>query len=225
MSCVGLYGGVHTDRDRWWVSNLFYRSLSVWTHHKYYGTYTERPPTFSKMFGREKRMINNIVDVNNGILWLEKGLIAISRKCKGGSTVKSAFQKYTQSNGRRPFGLSTLLIGFDYDGTPKLYQTDPSGTYHEWKVRYAPTGKNMKLNASNVVLLTKLFFSSKRVASFSTFDLCFFRPMQLAEVQKLCESFWRSTTPKKWRVQKRNQLNLHWKLCWRLYNPAAKIWS
>merc|ERR1712025_473864 len=33
-------------------------------------------------------------------------------------------QKYTQSNGRRPFGLSTLLVGFDSDGTPKLYQTD-----------------------------------------------------------------------------------------------------
>ena len=42
-------------------------------------------------------------------------------------------QKYTQSNGRRPFGLSVLLVGFDYDGTPHLYQTDPSGTYHEWK--------------------------------------------------------------------------------------------
>ncbi|XP_060553344.1 proteasome subunit alpha type-7-like [Ruditapes philippinarum] len=40
-------------------------------------------------------------------------------------------QKYTQSNGRRPFGLSALLIGYD-DG-PHLYQTDPSGTYHEWK--------------------------------------------------------------------------------------------
>lgn len=42
-------------------------------------------------------------------------------------------QKYTQSNGRRPFGLSTLIVGFDHDGTPHLYQTDPSGTYHEWK--------------------------------------------------------------------------------------------
>jgi 20S proteasome subunit alpha 4 len=42
-------------------------------------------------------------------------------------------QKYTQSNGRRPFGLSTLIIGFDcYDGMPRLYQTDPSGTYFEW---------------------------------------------------------------------------------------------
>ena len=44
------------------------------------------------------------------------------------------YQKYTQSNGRRPFGLSTLIIGFDYDDTPHLYQTDPSGTYFEWMV-------------------------------------------------------------------------------------------
>jgi len=42
-------------------------------------------------------------------------------------------QQYTQSNGRRPFGISCLIGGFDYDGTPHLYQTDPSGTYHEWK--------------------------------------------------------------------------------------------
>ncbi|KAJ8041963.1 Proteasome subunit alpha-type 7-like [Holothuria leucospilota] len=42
-------------------------------------------------------------------------------------------QRYTQSNGRRPFGLSTLIMGFDYDGTPRLYQTDPAGTYHSWK--------------------------------------------------------------------------------------------
>ncbi|XP_067934528.1 proteasome subunit alpha type-7-like [Watersipora subatra] len=42
-------------------------------------------------------------------------------------------QKYTQSNGRRPFGLSTLIVGFDIDGSPHLYQTDPAGTYHEWK--------------------------------------------------------------------------------------------
>jgi 20S proteasome subunit alpha 4 len=41
-------------------------------------------------------------------------------------------QKYTQSNGRRPFGLSTLIIGFDFDGTPRLYSTDPSGTHFEW---------------------------------------------------------------------------------------------
>ena len=43
-------------------------------------------------------------------------------------------QRYTQSNGRRPFGISCLIVGFDSDGTPHLFQTDPSGTYHEWKV-------------------------------------------------------------------------------------------
>merc|ERR1712110_252553 len=46
------------------------------------------------------------------------------------STIK---QKYTQSGGRRPFGLSCLIVGVDPDGTPRLYQTDPSGTYHAWK--------------------------------------------------------------------------------------------
>jgi len=41
-------------------------------------------------------------------------------------------QKYTQSNGRRPFGISALIVGFDPDGTPRLFQTDPSGTYSAW---------------------------------------------------------------------------------------------
>lgn len=51
-------------------------------------------------------------------------------------------QRYTQSNGRRPFGISALIAGFDYDGTPHLYQTDPSGTYHEWKANV--TGRSAK---------------------------------------------------------------------------------
>jgi len=41
-------------------------------------------------------------------------------------------QKYTQKGGRRPFGISTLIVGHDRDGSPHLYQTDPSGTYTEW---------------------------------------------------------------------------------------------
>ncbi|KAF8777412.1 proteasome subunit alpha type-7-like [Argiope bruennichi] len=41
-------------------------------------------------------------------------------------------QRYTQSNGRRPFGISALIAGFDYDGTSHLFQTDPSGAYHKW---------------------------------------------------------------------------------------------
>jgi len=43
-------------------------------------------------------------------------------------------QKYTQSGGVRPFGISTLIIGFDSKNSPpRLYNTDPSGIYYEWK--------------------------------------------------------------------------------------------
>ena len=43
-------------------------------------------------------------------------------------------QKYTQSNGRRPFGISSLVVGFDpHTKQPHLFTTDPAGTYSEWK--------------------------------------------------------------------------------------------
>ncbi|CDR47720.1 CYFA0S36e00804g1_1 [Cyberlindnera fabianii] len=43
-------------------------------------------------------------------------------------------QRYTQSGGVRPFGIATLIAGFDEnDDVPKLYQTEPSGIYSAWK--------------------------------------------------------------------------------------------
>lgn len=47
-------------------------------------------------------------------------------------------QRYTQSGGVRPFGISTLIVGFDPNDTkPHLFMTEPSGIYSAWKVGVA----------------------------------------------------------------------------------------
>ena len=46
--------------------------------------------------------------------------------------VTDHIQQYTQLGGARPFGVA-LIIGGIEDGTPRLYETDPSGTPYEWK--------------------------------------------------------------------------------------------
>ena len=52
-------------------------------------------------------------------------------------------QKYTQSGGVRPYGIATILVGFDPNSDePQLYQTDPSGTFSKW--RASATGRNSK---------------------------------------------------------------------------------
>ncbi|TPP60426.1 Proteasome endopeptidase complex [Fasciola gigantica] len=46
----------------------------------------------------------------------------------------AVMQEYTQSGGVRPFGVSLLIAGWDYDNKRAfLYQCDPSGTYFPWK--------------------------------------------------------------------------------------------
>ncbi|WVN88713.1 uncharacterized protein L203_103926 [Cryptococcus depauperatus CBS 7841] len=48
--------------------------------------------------------------------------------------ISSIQQRYTQSGGVRPFGISALVVGFDHnDTTPRLYSTEPSGIYSAWK--------------------------------------------------------------------------------------------
>ncbi|MFT4883725.1 MAG: proteasome alpha subunit [Natronomonas sp.] len=46
--------------------------------------------------------------------------------------VTDHIQQYTQTGGARPFGVA-LLVGGIYDGEPRLFETDPSGTPYEWK--------------------------------------------------------------------------------------------
>lgn len=59
----------------------------------------------------------------------------------------NVMQEYTQRGGVRPFGVSLLVGGVDEaDGTPHLYQVDPSGTYFAWKA--TAIGRN-HLNAKN----------------------------------------------------------------------------
>jgi 20S proteasome subunit alpha 4 len=56
-------------------------------------------------------------------------------------------QKYTQRGGVRPFGIATLIVGFDMNDNsekvPVLYQTDPAGTYSSWRAQVIG-GRNAK---------------------------------------------------------------------------------
>jgi 20S proteasome subunit alpha 4 len=51
-------------------------------------------------------------------------------------------QKATQSGGRRPYGVATIVGGFNSDGTPQLWMTEPSGMATAWKA--VAIGNNSK---------------------------------------------------------------------------------
>ena len=47
--------------------------------------------------------------------------------------VTGYIQEFTQAGGARPFGAALLVGGVDDGGTPRLFETDPSGTPYEWE--------------------------------------------------------------------------------------------
>jgi len=42
-------------------------------------------------------------------------------------------QKSTQKGGSRPYAVGTIIAGFNSDGTPQLWQTEPSGMTAAWR--------------------------------------------------------------------------------------------
>jgi 20S proteasome subunit alpha 4 len=51
-------------------------------------------------------------------------------------------QQFTQKGGVRPYGVSILVVGFDRQDQPKLYLTEPSGSFSAWKAH--AIGRNEK---------------------------------------------------------------------------------
>ncbi|MCK4859405.1 MAG: archaeal proteasome endopeptidase complex subunit alpha [Candidatus Omnitrophica bacterium] len=47
----------------------------------------------------------------------------------------------TQSGGLRPFGVSILVAGVDNDSTPRLYETDPTGIFFQYKATVIGEGE------------------------------------------------------------------------------------
>lgn len=47
--------------------------------------------------------------------------------------ISEVVQKYTQTGGARPFGLSMFVAGFNRENNPKLYLVEPSGMITSWK--------------------------------------------------------------------------------------------
>ncbi len=52
-------------------------------------------------------------------------------------------QENTQKGGVRPYGVSMFIAGYDRENQPKLFLTEPSGAFSQWKAN--AIGRNSKL--------------------------------------------------------------------------------
>ncbi|XP_060657998.1 proteasome subunit alpha type-7-1B [Drosophila nasuta] len=75
-------------------------------------------------------------------------------------------QQNSHTNGLRPYGVSCIIGGFDVDGKPHLFQTEPSGIYYEWQANstgrlgqavrtYIEKNRSAMINAPNEVEAVK----------------------------------------------------------------------
>lgn len=68
-------------------------------------------------------------------------------------------QRYTQTKSRRPFGAATLIAGIDKNGSPRLFQTDPSGINVEWRA------KSIGQNSKTVLQFLELNYTDETASS------------------------------------------------------------
>lgn len=82
-------------------------------------------------------------------------------------------QKYTHRGGIRPFGVGTLVAGFNNTGVPELFETGPNGTYTGWNA--CVIGQNFK---TPLDLLEKKWeagldeLSAKKLAIKALLEIC-----------------------------------------------------
>merc|ERR1712194_190153 len=87
-------------------------------------------------------------------------------------------QRYTQQGGRRPYGIGTLIAGFNIKGEPELYQTEPNGTYTGWKA--TAIGGNHK---TPMDYLEKNYSTTPLKDENSTIRLCVRALLEICEAQ------------------------------------------